>query len=183
MSSSNLPNEVFEIVPPPELGKRYGYELKYKGKFLHPEIVKETGDGFNIDISPEDFLDFDSAFVPEDFCFLLFLPQHKCMDLMDIVRFTRKGNEIKFNYSFAILDNPPPDIYLNPSKLIELFYELAGEKGYDVQYCGMQEYAASIEVNFPTNGNLYQHYKKHLDVFESLMAQAADEMIKRILGK
>ena len=184
MSSSKQPNEVFEIIPAPQPDVAYGYSLKFKGRTLHPEIIAEIGNGFQVAMPPEQFLDFDASLLPEGFSFWVLLPERKCMDLLDMVTFERIEDEISLHVCFSGgSSDTPPDLYLNEHKLLTLFYELAVDKGYEIMYDPAHRDIAQVQLVLPAKGNLYKQYKKHLAVFESLFALAADEMIKKMLAK
>ncbi len=180
MKASKNTVPVLEIIQKTEATENSEYLVKYKGKFLHPEIYIAALDYIQIHLAPEDFLNFKAAAVPRCFEFHLILDPKGCMDLLDSVWLEVAGGKVVIYYSFSSSFEDFPNTILNPVVALMRIAELARKQNLKTTM-NKDEFEAEFSFEVPLTDNLLQHYKRHMRLLNKISKQVENGMVKELM--
>jgi hypothetical protein len=175
-------NEVFEIIQTSE----EDVELYYKGEFLSTASVREYGKVFDeIPVHPEELLDFDASLLPPGFEYTFTHTAKGFFDWYGAATLSVEKKTVQIEYLFyAQNEELLSTSDINLFKLLLSVLEMAKKAGYPVHIYEndiLQDMSAKIKVHVPLRGNLYKHYKHHLDIFTSYFQKAAADIVQNVL--
>jgi len=187
MSKTVFRNAEFEIVPIKSKNPLYQFALKLKGKTVAKgRHVSGLYEFMDCNLPAKSYLNFDAALLPRPIHYYAYVKEKNCLGMHYMACIFLDGKSGKFEFSFKAGEKHYANMLINPTQVLLAFSKLVKAAGYDttgdIEFNDAYPWA-TITASFPQKGNVYLFYKKHLDVFESLMAQAADEVKKKILAR
>ncbi len=178
MSKTIFENEVFRIAQKNE----NDHELYYKGKLLSKVDVSYDGNQFYIKGTPEVLFDFDASMLPPGFQFKLEHQPEGLWGWEGIVTLSVDKKKVQMEFFFCIDNGVLMKADINLFKVLANAMKLASKAGYKVDI-DSEDYLfdnrdANFYVSVSPKGNLYQHYKTHLDKLRQYFHTASASVIQ-----
>lgn len=181
MSKTIFKNEVFSIVAKNEKD----HELYYKGKLISKVDVNFVGNEFEITGRLESLLNFDAAMLPPGFELNYIHRPKGFYGWEGIFSLQVDKKKVLMEYFFwaegKLLFNSDINLY----KVVIAAMKMARKAGYRVSIDSLNYRAdfrnAYVYVSISPKGNVYEHYKTHLDILRQYFQQAHASLIQNII--
>ena len=181
MHLATIHNPVFNFTVARLADGEYDFSLKYKGTEIDITDSEYDNDEFVTELnqSPEEFLDFEAKHYPDRLKFKFTFQPAILNGTCSIVDVSKKDDTILIEYMIAFIGDDILTMKYNPFRIFKTIFAKANKNGMNaIDTIDDEESTLFDNINYPVpaKGNLAVHYRKGINILETIYADVLREM-------